>query len=58
MDMVVAANESHALLRRVSEAMFGQRQQDAKESVGRRIAGCETVGWLFLWLHYEKTSGR
>ena len=58
MDMVVAVNESHALLRRVSEAMFGQRQQDAKESVGRCIASCETISWLLLWLHYEKTSGR
>ncbi len=57
MDMVGAAHERYALLRRVSEAMFPHRQQDAEESVGRRIAGCQTAGRLFLWLHYEKTGG-
>lgn len=58
MDMVGAAHERHALLRRVSEAMFGHRQQDAEESLGRRFEECQTVSGLFLWLHYEKTGGR
>ena len=57
-DMAGAAHQRHALLRRVSEAMCPHRQQDGEESVGRRIAGCQTTGRLFLWIHYEKTGGR